>query len=133
MSKNYASIEELNELTYLVRSCLFKVHNELGPGLLESVYETALKFELTQLGLFVESQVPFPAIYKEVRIDLGFRIDILVEKKLLIEIKSIEALHDIHKKQVLTYLKLANIKLGLLVNFNSLKLVDKESLIRIIN
>lgn len=124
---------ELNELTYKVRGAIFTVYNELGPGLLESVYESALSFELTQMGLQNKTQVPLPVVYKDVNLELGFRIDILVENAVIIEIKSVENLHDVHKKQLLTYLKLSGIKLGLLVNFNSARLVDKESLIRIIN
>lgn len=124
---------EINDLTYIIRGAIFTVHNELGPGLLESVYEAALLYELQLQGLFATSQVPAAVCYKAVELDLGFRIDILVEDTIIIEIKSIETLHDVHKKQLLTYLKLAGKKLGILVNFNVSKLVDKESLIRIIN
>ena len=124
---------ELNDLSYKIRGAIFTVHNELGPGLLESVYEAALLYELTSAGLFVSSQVGLPVKYKEVHLELGFRMDLPVEKEVIIEIKSIEALHDVHKKQLLTYLKLADKRLGILVNFNVAKLVDKESLIRIIN
>ena len=124
---------EINDLTYVIRGALFTVHNELGPGLLESVYEAALLYELQLQGLFATSQVQVAVSYKAVQLDLGFRIDILVEDTIIIEIKSIETLHDVHKKQLLTYLKLTGKKLGILVNFNVSKLVDKESLIRIIN
>jgi len=124
---------DINELSYKIRGAIFTVHNELGPGLLESVYEAALVYELTAGGIFVSSQVGVPVHYKEVQLELGFRMDILVENLVIIEIKSIESLHDVHKKQLLTYLKLANKKLGILVNFNVAKLIDKESLIRIIN
>lgn len=126
-------IMELNELTYKIRGAIFTVHNELGPGLLESVYEAALIYEFSSLGLLSKSQVGLPVHYKEVQLELGFRIDILVENQIILEIKSVEILHDIHKKQLLTYLKLADKKLGILVNFNVSKLIDKESLIRIIN
>jgi GxxExxY protein len=124
---------DLNEVSYSIRGAIFKVHNELGPGLLESVYEAALSYELQKAGLIVRTQVPFPLVYKEVELDLGFRIDILVEHQVVIEVKSIEAVKNIHKKQVLTYLKLSGLKLGILVNFNVETLVDKESLIRIMN
>jgi GxxExxY protein len=124
---------DLNEISYSIRGAIFKVHNELGPGLLESVYEAALSYELQKAGLIVRTQVPFPLVYKEVELDLGFRIDILVEHQVVIEVKSIEAVKNIHKKQVLTYLKLSGLKLGILVNFNVETLVDKESLIRIMN
>lgn len=124
---------DLNELSYKIRGAIFTVHNELGPGLLESVYEAALSYELISAGLQVSTQVGLPVQYKAVQLELGFRMDLLVENEIIIEVKSIEALHDVHKKQLLTYLKLANKRLGILVNFNVAKLVDKESLIRIIN
>lgn len=124
---------ELNDLSYKIRGAIFSVHNELGPGLLESVYEAALAYELTSQNLSVASQVGLPVRYKNVQLELGFRLDLLVEDQVIVEVKSIEAIHDVHKKQVLTYLKLAGKKLGILVNFNVLKLIDKESLIRIIN
>jgi GxxExxY protein len=124
---------ELNEMTYKIRGAIFTVYNELGPGLLESVYEAALAYELREIGFNVQTQIPFPVIYKEIELDLGYRIDILVEKQIIVEVKSVEILHDVHKKQLLTYLKLSGLKLGLLVNFNSAKLIDKETLIRIIN
>jgi GxxExxY protein len=124
---------ELNDITYKVRGAIFTVFNELGPGLLESVYEAALWHELTSMGLKAATQVPLPVIYKEIRLELGFRLDILVADQVIIEIKSVETLHNVHKKQLLTYLKLSGKKLGILVNFNVAKLVDKESLIRIIN
>jgi GxxExxY protein len=126
-------MKNLNDLTYNIRGAVFTVYNELGPGLLESVYEAALVYELTTSGYNVVSQLGLPVRYKTVLLDLGFRIDILVENEIIIEIKSVEILHDVHKKQLLTYLKLSGKKLGILVNFNVDKLVDKESLIRIIN
>jgi GxxExxY protein len=124
---------ELNDLTYKIRGAIFTVHSTLGPGLLESVYEAALMYELVKLGMNVISQVGLPVNYNDVQLELGFRIDILVEDAIIIEIKSVETLHDVHKKQLLTYLKLSGKKLGILVNFNVSKLIDKESLIRIIN
>jgi GxxExxY protein len=126
-------MEQLNVLTYKIRGAIYTVHNELGAGLLESVYETALVFELKNIGLKVETQIEVPVIYKGVNLGLGFRMDLLVENKLIVEIKSVEALHDVHKKQLLNYLKLTKLKLGLLVNFNASTLKDKENLIRIIN
>lgn len=110
---------EENDISYLVRGAIFKVYNELGPGLLESVYEAALCFELKESGLSIENQVPIPVIYRENKLELGFRIDILVNKKVVIEIKSVENLAEVHHKQVITYLRLADKKLGILVNFNS--------------
>ena len=124
---------DLNELTYKIRGAIYKVHSTLGPGLLESVYEEPLTYELLQSGLSIHTQQGVPVNYNGIKLDLGFRLDILVEDLVIIEIKSVEVLHDVHKKQLLTYLKLSGKKLGLLVNFNAASLVDKESLVRIIN
>lgn len=124
---------DLNELTYKIRGGIFKVQKSLGPGLLESVYEAVLVYELEQIGLNVKTQVGIPVVYEKVKLDLGFRLDILVDDAVIIEIKSVENLLDVHKKQLLTYLKLADKKLGILVNFNASVLVDKESIFRIIN
>jgi GxxExxY protein len=99
-------MDELNELTYKIRGAIFKVHAELGPGLFESVYEAALIYELVDLGFTVKSQVELPVIYRDVKLEIGFGIDILVNDAVSIEIKSIESLLDVHKKQLLTYLKL---------------------------
>ncbi|RAK24434.1 GxxExxY protein [Flavobacterium aquaticum] len=107
-----------NELSRIVFDCALKVHQGLGPGLLESAYEECLFYELRKIGLNVEKQKPLPLIYEEVKLDVGYRIDIIVENKLIIEIKSVEALNDVHFAQLLTYLKLTNCKLGLLINFN---------------
>jgi GxxExxY protein len=107
-----------NELSRIVFDCALKVHQSLGPGLLESAYEECLFFELKKQGLNVEKQKPLPLIYEEVKLDIGYRIDIIVNNKLIIEIKSVEALNDVHFAQLLTYLKLTNCKLGLLINFN---------------
>ncbi len=123
---------ELNDLTYQIRGAIYKVHSALGPGLFESVYEAALIYELKELNLIVKSQLGLPAYYNDVVLELGFRIDILVEDKVIIEIKSITELKDVHKKQMTTYLKLSGMKLGFLVNFNVSSLVDKISLIRIV-
>jgi GxxExxY protein len=127
------SVVDINDLTYKIRGAIFKVHNSLGPGLLESVYEVALVYEFMQLGLKVISRVGLPVNYNGVLLELGFRIDIVVEDSVIIEVKSIETLHDVHKKQVLTYLRLSGKKPGILVNFNVSSLKDKDSLIRIIN
>jgi len=124
---------DLNDLTYKIRGAIFNVHKELGPGLLESSYEVALTYELISLGIGVRSQVGLPVIYKGINLEVGYRIDLLVEESVIIEIKSVETLHDVHKKQLLTYLKLAEKRIGILVNFNVARLVDKESVIRIIN
>ncbi|HEX7757196.1 MAG TPA: GxxExxY protein [Niabella sp.] len=123
----------INDLTYQIRGAIFKVHKVLGPGLLESVYEAALAYELIASGMNIKTQVGLPVVYEKVQLELGFRIDILVEDMVIIEIKSVELLHDVHKKQLLTYLKLSGKKIGLLINFNSNSIISKESLIRIIN
>jgi GxxExxY protein len=122
---------EENEISYSIRGAAFKVHNELGPGLLESVYEAALAYELELLGYDVKHQVGIPMKYKEITFDVGFRLDLLINNLVIIEIKSVETLADIHHKQLLTYLKLTNKKLGLLINFNSMSL--KDSIVRIVN
>ncbi len=107
-----------NDISYEIRGAIFEVYNALGPGLLESAYEAALIYELQESNFYVQSQVSFPLIYNDVRLDIGYRIDLLVEDKVLIELKSVETLLKVHHKQVLTYLKLTGIKLELLVNFN---------------
>jgi GxxExxY protein len=124
---------EVNDLTYKIRGAIFAVYNELGPGLLESVYELALCHELEQLELEVKRQVNLPVLYKTVSLDAGFRLDLIVENQVIIEIKSVDSLHNVHKKQLLTYLKLTKMKIGFLVNFNCDKLVDKDTIIRIVN
>lgn len=122
-----------NEISYIIRGSAFKVHHELGPGLLESVYETALTYELEQSGLSVQKQVGVPLRYKNVPMNVGFRLDLLVEDKVIVEIKSVEQLDEVHFKQTLTYLRLTDRKLGLLINFNVARLEDKSSIVRIIN
>lgn len=108
-----------NEISYIVRGCIFKVFNNLGPGLLESAYEAALLYEIEKIGLNVKSQVALPMVYETVRVDIGYRLDLLIENKVIIELKSVEILLDVHHKQLITYLKLSGLKLGLLVNFNT--------------
>lgn len=109
---------EINQLTELILKCAYSVHSALGPGLLESAYEECLYYELKQSGLKVEKQKSLPLLYKEVKLDAGYRMDLLVENRVVIEIKSIEAFTDVHIAQVLTYLKLSGCKIGLLLNFN---------------
>lgn len=119
-------VMEMNkeEVFKRILDCSFQVHNALGPGLLESAYEECLYYELTQSGLKVEKQKALPLVYKEVKLETGYRIDLIVENSIIIEIKSVESLTDIHLAQILTYLKLSNCKLGLLVNFNVRHLKD---------
>lgn len=120
-----------NELSAIVVDCIFKVHKNLGPGLLESTYEICLMYELKKAGLEAKNQVALPVVYEEVKLDAGYRIDVLIENKLIVEIKSVEALNDIHLAQILTYLKLNNIRLGLLVNFNVTLI--KDGIRRVVN
>lgn len=120
-----------NELSYKIIGAAMELHKTLGPGLLESVYEAALSFDLKELGFEVKNQVPMPLVYKEVKQEVGYRIDLLVENKVIIEIKSIENLSPVHFAQTLTYLKLADKKLALLINFNT-KLL-KDGIHRIVN
>jgi GxxExxY protein len=119
------------ELTQRVIGCAMKVHSGLGPGLLESAYQECLCFELIRAGLFVEKQKPMPLVYSRVRLDCGYRVDIVVERRLILEIKSVEAINDIHLAQVLTYLRLANLRLALIMNFNVLHL--REGIRRVVN
>ncbi|SHM82179.1 GxxExxY protein [Flavobacterium chilense] len=113
-----------NEISYLVRGAIFKVYNNLGPGLFESVYESALFYELTKIDLHVQKQVEVIISYEEITLEPAFRIDLLVEAKVIIELKSVEELGAIHYKQFATYLRLTNKKLGLLVNFNTLNILN---------
>ena len=112
------------ELTQTVIGCAMKVHTALGPGLLESAYQECLCFELIGAGLFAEKEKPMPLIYSEVKLDCGYRVDIMVERRLVLEIKAVEAINDVHLAQVLTYLKLAGLRLGLILNFHVLHLRD---------
>ena len=120
-----------NELSYKIIGAAMEMHKELGPGLLESAYEKALAYDLRELGFNVKTQVPMPLVYKEVIQDVGYRLDILVEDKVIIEVKSVETLAPIHFAQTLTYLKLSDKKLALLINFNT-KLL-KDGIHRIVN
>ena len=115
---------EDKKLTEQIIGCAIKVHRSLGPGLLESAYQECLLFELKKAGVFVEKEKPLPLVYEEVKLDCGYRIDLFVEKQVVIEIKSVEALNDVHMAQVLTYLKLSNCKIGLLINFNVTQLTN---------
>ena len=113
-----------NDISGKIIGCAIEVHKALGPGLLESAYEECLYYELLMAGLKVEKQKPLPVVYKEVKLDAGYRIDLLVENSVVVELKSVDAINDVHVAQVLTYLKLSGCKLGLLMNFNVVKLVD---------
>jgi hypothetical protein len=115
---------EVNRIGTAVMDAAFAVHRQLGPGLLESVYEHCLAEELLMAGLGVERQVPIPVTYRDARLDVGFRLDLLVERKVVVEIKSIDALASIHTAQILTYLRFSQVRLGYLINFNSVRLRD---------
>lgn len=108
-----------NEISYLIRGAIFKIYNTIGAGLFESVYKQVLKYELEKLGLIVKTEVSLPLIYDKIKFDIGFRIDLLVNDKVIVEIKSVEKIADVHHKQTITYLKLTGLKLALLINFNS--------------
>ncbi|PIQ10463.1 MAG: GxxExxY protein [Ignavibacteriales bacterium CG18_big_fil_WC_8_21_14_2_50_31_20] len=120
-----------NQLTEIIIGCAIKVHKILGPGLLESAYQECLYYELKKAGLKVEKEVPMPIIYKEIKLEHGYRMDFLVEDKVVVELKTVESFTSVHLAQVLTYLRLGKYKLGLLINFNVTKLTN--GLKRVIN
>lgn len=120
-----------NEIATIIVDTCYKIHTELGPGLFESVYEEILAYELSDLGLKIERQKPIPVIWKDLKMEVGFRADLIVENLVVIEIKSVELIAPVHKKQLLTYLRLTNKKLGLLVNFN--EALIKDGITRIVN
>lgn len=120
-----------NELSKIIIGCAIEVHKQLGPGLLESAYQECLYYELIQAGLKVQKEKPMPIVYKEVKLNHGYRMDLLVDERVVIEIKTVEALNDVHLAQVLTYLRLGNYKLGLLFNFHTTVL--KNGIKRVIN
>ncbi|MDX2250319.1 MAG: GxxExxY protein [Bacteroidia bacterium] len=122
---------EIDKISEKVIGCAMKVHSLLGPGLLESVYEACLTHELVLAGLRVERQKPIPVIYDEVKLDAGFRIDLLVEDRLVVELKSVDSLHPIYMAQLITYLKLSKREVGLLINFNVKWL--KDGVKRVVN
>ena len=121
----------INELSKIIIGNAIDVHRALGPGLLEHPYKECLYYKLAKEGLYVEKEKPLPLVYEEVKLDCGYRLDLVVEGRIPVEIKSVEAVHDLHLAQVLTYLKLGNYSLGLLINFNVLRL--KEGIKRIAN
>lgn len=120
-----------NELSKVIVNTAFQIHYTLGPGLLESVYEEIMCHELQKLGLRIERQKGIPVIWNELKMEIGFRADLIVERKVIIELKSVDLIAPVHPKQLLTYLKLTNIKLGLLINFN--EPLIKNGIIRIVN
>lgn len=124
-------MQELNKITDTIIGCSIEIHRHLGPGLLESAYRECLYYELRNEGLEVKREIPMPIIYKEIKLDHGYRMDLLVENKVVVELKTVDFIMDVHKAQLLTYLKLGNYKLGLLINFNETLL--KDGIKRIIN
>lgn len=120
-----------NEISYKIIGASISIHKSVGPGLLESAYEAALAFELKELGMTVERQAPMPFYYKEIKQDIGYRSDLIVNNRVIVEVKSVESLAPVHYSQLLTYLKVSNLKLGLLINFNTILL--KNSIHRIVN
>jgi GxxExxY protein len=125
-------IMEENEIAKIVVDTAFRVHKELGPGLFESVYESVLEYELTnEYGLFVQRQPTLPVIWKELKLDLGFKPDMIIENIVIIELKSVETVLPVHYKQLLTYLRLTGLKLGLLINFN--EALIKNGIKRVVN
>jgi len=122
---------DINDITGTIIDCAIGVHKELGPGLLESSYEECLYYELVKRDIIVQKQKPLPLVYKEVKLEIGYRVDLLVENKVVVEIKSVEALNDVHLAQILTYLKLSKCKVGLLINFNVSLL--KNGIRRVVN
>lgn len=122
---------ETNEITNKIIGCAIKVHKVLGPGLLESAHQACLYYELVKSGLHVEKEKALPLVYEEVKLDCGYRMDFLIEHRVVVEVKSVESLTDIHLAQVLTYLKLSENRFGLLINFNVVKL--KDGVKRVVN
>lgn len=120
-----------NQLSFEIIGCAIELHKQLGPGLLESAYEAALAFELRNAGLHVESQIPMPMYYKEIKMDVGYKLDLLVNNKVIVEIKSVESLAPVHFAQTLTYLRLADKRLALLINFNTNQI--RQGIHRIVN
>lgn len=122
---------EINALANIVIEKSIRVHNELGPGLFESVYEEILYYRLAKRGLKISKQIPIPVYYEEIKMEIGFRADLIIEDSVIIEIKSVETIAPVHSKQLLTYLKLTGLKVGLLINFNEELL--KKGIKRIVN
>jgi GxxExxY protein len=120
-----------NEIAKIIVNAAYKIHVQTGPGLLESAYEAMLVYELRKRGLEVSPQVSIPVVYEEVQLDIGYRVDLIVENKVLVELKSVENVIPVHKKQLLTYLRMADKRLGLLINFGALRI--KTGISRVVN
>jgi GxxExxY protein len=120
-----------NEISKIVVDCAIKIHKNLGPGLLESAYEECMYYELKKIGLTVDKQKALPLVYEDIKLEIGYRIDLIIENKVVVEIKSVDTLNDVHLAQILTYIKLSQCKLGLLINFNVAFL--KNGIRRVVN
>ena len=120
-----------NEISKIVVDCAIKIHKNLGPGLLESAYEECMYYELKKFGLTVDKQKALPLVYEDIKLEIGYRIDLIIENKVIVEIKSVDTLNDVHLAQILTYIKLSQCKLGLLINFNVAFL--KNGIRRVVN
>ncbi|MBA4383903.1 MAG: GxxExxY protein [Anaerolinea sp.] len=120
-----------NEITKIVIDSAYKIHTRIGPGLLESAYQAIIVYELKNRGLHVDSEIPMPIHYEDVNLDVGFRADLIVENKVIVELKSIEKLAEVHKKQLLTYLRISGLQVGLLINFGAPLI--KDGIFRIVN
>lgn len=120
-----------NEISKIVVDCAIKIHKNLGPGLLESAYEECMYYELKKIGLTVDKQKALPLVYEDIKLEIGYRIDLIIENKVVVEIKSVDTLNDVHLAQILTYIKLSECKLGLLINFNVAFL--KNGIRRVVN
>lgn len=131
MPANDSESQQLNDLSHRVIGAALRVHSELGTGLLESAYDRCLQFELTDAGIAVERQVEVPLLYRGRNLDCGYRIDLLVDKSLIVEVKAVEKLHPVHSSQLLSHLRLAKLKLGLLINFHEQSL--RNGIKRVVN
>ena len=130
-AKDAKDAKDENQLSRIILDAAFRVHSAVGPGLLETAYEACLAYELRTSGLIVLTQVPLPLVYREVRLEVGYRLDVLVEDLVVIEIKAVDRLAPVHQAQLISYLKLANKKLGILINFNVAHL--KDGIKRVVN
>lgn len=124
-------MDDINNLTQRIIGAAMKVHTALGPGLLESAYEACLAHELTKQNILVETQVLLPVLYDGIKIDAGYRMDMVVDRKVVVELKAVESIKELHKAQVLSYLKLSRMAVGLLINFNVPRL--KDGIVRLVN
>jgi len=111
-------MKNLDEISYAIIGCAYRVHSSLGPGLLESTYEVCLEYELLKEGMKVERQKALPVVYENIKLEVGYRIDLLVDNQIILEIKSVDCINPVHEAQLMTYLKLSKINLGILINFN---------------